>query len=116
MTDAQNNTPENDAPENSTPEKSKGAKPKAALMTEAAMDKVTKTTADILKDQPKRKIRIFLPKEERDKLEAAKNAGRKVEWPYEFVQINGHGFQIQKGIDVEVPDSVAEVLEQAGLI
>lgn len=89
---------------------------KKTLMTDSAMDQVTQTTAQILAEQPKKKIRIFLPKEEKDKLKAAEEAGKKVAWPSEFVSINGYNYQIQKGVDVEVPESVAEVLEQAGLI
>jgi hypothetical protein len=32
------------------------------------------------------------------------------------VQINGYGFQIQPGVKVEVPQQVADVLEEAGII
>jgi hypothetical protein len=85
-------------------------------MNDGDMDKVTESTAELLAKQPKVKIRIFLPAEERKKLESAMENGKQVEWPFETVQINGHTFQIQKGKDVEVPQSVAEVLEQAGLI
>lgn len=86
------------------------------VITEKEMAEAEKTTAQLLKDQPKVKIRIFLPKDEKDKLEAAKESGKKVEWPFEIVSVNGHNFQIQKGIEVEVPQTVAEILEQAGLI
>lgn len=85
-------------------------------MSDGDMDQVTDSTKELLAKQPKVKVRIFLPAEERKKLEAAIENDKKVEWPYETVQINGHMFQIQKGKDVEVPQSVAEVLEQAGLI
>lgn len=82
-------------------------------ITEAEMDKVTKTTAELLADQDKVKVKLFLSVEERKKLEAA---GEKANWPYETVQINGHTFQIQKGVTVEVPESVYKVLEDSGII
>jgi hypothetical protein len=34
----------------------------------------------------------------------------------EVVIINGRRFNIQKGVDVEVPEAVAEILKQAGRI
>lgn len=86
------------------------------MMTDAEMDKVTKTTAELLRDQPKVKVRIYLNPDERKKLETAKEAGKAVVWPSEFVSINGHNYQIQKGVDVEVPQTVKEILEDAGLI
>ncbi|UVI31213.1 hypothetical protein [Paenibacillus spongiae] len=89
---------------------------KKAAITESEMDQITKTTADLLREQPKVKIKIYLAPDERKRLESAKEAGKKVEWPSEFVSINGHNFQIQKGVEVEVPETVKEILEQAGLI
>lgn len=86
------------------------------LMTEAEMDKVTKSTAELLREQPKVKIKIYLPPEDRKKLETAQESGKTVVWPSEFVSVNGHNYQIQKGVEVEVPQSVAAVLEGAGLI
>lgn len=85
-------------------------------MTEAQMDRITNDTAKMLAEQPKVKIRLHLDPEERRKLEAAEKAGRNAVWPSEYVAINGYGFQIQLGKEVEVPQSVAEVLKQAGLI
>lgn len=85
-------------------------------MTDRQMEQVSKSTAEILNAQPKVKIKLHLPAEELKKLQASKEAGKNVEWPYEFVSINGYNFQIQKGVPVEVPQSVAEVLEQAGMI
>ena len=34
----------------------------------------------------------------------------------QLVKINGYAFYIQRGVSVEVPEGVAEILEQAGLI
>lgn len=88
----------------------------AKQMSEGEMEQVTKSTKELLDAQTKRKIRIYLPAEEKKKLENAQANGKKVEWPSEFASVNGYNYQIQKGVDVEVPESVAEVLEQAGLI
>lgn len=85
-------------------------------ITEKDMENVTKTTIQLLNEQPKVKVKIFLPIEERKKIEAAKENGKKVDWPFETVQINGHTYQIQLGKEVEVPQTVAEILEEAGLI
>lgn len=85
-------------------------------MSDSDIDKVTKSTAELLAEQPKRKIKLHLPQEEKAKLTAAQENGKPVSWPFEIVSVNGHMFQIQKGIEVEVPQTVAEILEQAGLI
>lgn len=81
-------------------------------MNEAQMQKITQNTADALKKQKKVKVKLYLPAEERRKLEANK----KLPWPFETVQINGHTFQIQRGKEVEVPEAVAKVLSRANLI
>lgn len=82
------------------------------VMNDAEMQKVTTSTAKKLAAQPKEKIKIYLSPEERQKLES----NPKLPWPFETVQINGHTFQIQKGKEVEVPKSVANVLRQANRI
>jgi hypothetical protein len=92
------------------------AETKTTAATDAELDKVTKSTGDILKTQPKVKVRLPLEQKKRQELEQAQAAGKKVEWPYQVVQINGYIYQIQLGQSVEVPESVAEVLEQSGLI
>jgi intergrase/recombinase len=85
-------------------------------MSEKDMEKVTENTAEILKKQEKVKVRLYLPPEQKQKLEAAMAEGKNVQWPYQVVAINGYIYQIQLGKTVEVPKSVAEVLEHAGLI
>lgn len=85
-------------------------------VSEKEMEKVTLSTAEILKKQKKVKVRLFLPPDQKKKLEAAEEAGKKIEWPSHPVQINGYIYQIQLGKSVEVPQSVAEILEEAGLI
>lgn len=88
----------------------------AKQMSESEMDQVTKSTAQLLSEQPKVKIKIYMSPEEKRKLESAKEGGKNMEWPSEFVSVNGHNFLIQKGIEVEVPQTVKEILEDAGLI
>ena len=52
-----------------------------------------------LNQQPKKNIRLFA------------DSGRYADDV--FVGVNGQTFQIQRGVDVEVPEAVAEVLENA---
>ncbi len=86
------------------------------MMTEGEMQEVTKGTQEILAEQPKVKIKLHLPAEKKKSLEAQQEAGKKVDWPFQVVAINGHIYQIQLGVSVEVPESVAQVLEEAGMI
>ncbi len=82
------------------------ARPKSdtAVSTEAELAAVTTQTATALADQPRRKVRLYqVPKGSTD---------RKL--PDETVCVNGHIYQIQRGVEVEVPQTVFEVLEQAG--
>lgn len=85
-------------------------------MTEAEIEKVTKDTGAELKKQKKVKVKLYLNPKQKNQLEAEENAGKKVNWPYQTVAVNGYIYQIQLGKQVEVPETVAEILEQAGLI
>lgn len=85
-------------------------------LSEVEMDTITKSTADLLKEQDKVKVRLHLPQDQLNKLKSAEESGKEVQWPYQTVAINGYIYQIQLGKSVEVPQSVADVLEQAGLI
>lgn len=85
-------------------------------MSESQMDTVTKSTGDLLKEQKKRKIKIYMNPDEKKKLEAEVEAGKNVQWPSHVVGVNGYNYQIQLGKEVEVPETVAEILEQTGLI
>lgn len=85
-------------------------------MTESQMDQVTKDTKALLDEQPKVAIKLFLSQEEQKKISAAKEAGKAVEVPFETVSVNGYTYQIQRGEKVEVPQTVADILEEAGLI
>lgn len=49
-------------------------------------------------------VRILLPR------------GRKNEENFIIVSVNGRSFKIMKGVEVEVPDFVAEVLENAEMM
>lgn len=67
---------------------------------EAAFKAKAKRMGDILRAQPKRRVRIS-----------------KELWGNEtFVGINGYKFVIQNGIPVEVPEQVAQLLEDMGRI
>lgn len=58
----------------------------------------------ILSEQPKRTIKLYqVPENSTDN-----------PLPDEFVSINGYPFVIKRGVNVDVPETVAEVLEQAG--
>lgn len=79
---------------------------KKAAMSDAEIQQVTESTAKTLADQPLRKVRLYqVPKGTADK-----------PLPDETVCINGHIYQIQRGVEVEVPESVYQVLEQAGRV
>ncbi len=72
------------------------------VLSIAQMDQVVKTTAQILAAQPKQRVKL-----------------RKLEDPkalnYETVQVNGHTFQIMRGVEVEVPQTVYDILVESGL-
>ncbi len=76
---------------------------KKAEMSEAEMEAIAKDTGEALAAQPKVKVKLYqVPDSESKKL------------PDETVQINGYTYVIKRGVEVEVPESVYEVLEHAG--
>lgn len=85
-------------------------------ISESQMDRITDNTKKLLAEQPKVSIKLHLPQEEMKKIEAARASGKNAEIPFETVCVNGHIFQIQRGIKVEVPQTVADILEEAGMI
>lgn len=85
-------------------------------MSEAEIDKTAVDTGKELSAQPKVKVKIPLDAETKRSLENKIEAGQKVEWPAEQVWVNGYQYVIQKGKEVEVPQTVAEILEQSGMI
>lgn len=85
-------------------------------MSEAQIEKVTNETGAALKEQKKVKVKLYLSPAQKKRIEADEKAGKQVNWPYQTVAINGYNFQIQLGKEVEVPEAVAEILEQAGMM
>ena len=73
-----------------------------STVTDSEMAEIRENTARELNKQPKRTVRL-----RKDPHPKAPN--------YETVQINGYTYQIQKGVDVEVPDEVYQILVRAGL-
>lgn len=88
----------------------------AAKMSDGQLDGLAKGVGELLAKQKKVKVKLHLPTQERQKLEAARAAGQKVHWPFETVNINGYTYQLQRGVEVEVPESVYEVLSQSNII
>ena len=64
-------------------------------------DKSTRDARESLHSQPKVKINIPATESEKDDV---------------VVQINGYAFQIKRGVDVEVPEAVVQVLENAKIL
>ena len=87
---------------------------KAQEMTEKQMDLIADETGKALAEQKKVKVRLHMSQEQKQKLDAAEKAGKQLEWPYVPVQVNGYIYQIQLGKTVEVPETVAQILEEAG--
>lgn len=85
-------------------------------VSEAQIDKVALSVGDQLKKQKQHKIKLYLSTEDRQKLEAAEQAGKVVNWPFETVSINGYTIQIQRGKEVQVAESVYQILSDANLI
>lgn len=79
------------------------AKKAAAPVTEAQMDAETEQIGNTLRRNAKVRIKIpFDPQNKADKVVP--------------VVVNGHMYRINRGETVEVPEVVAEILEQSGLI
>lgn len=72
-------------------------------LTDADFDKEAKKWGKIYAKEPKRKIKIYLPKDSKDTSPVP-------------VIINGYSYFINKGETVEVPESVAKILENANYI
>ncbi len=73
-------------------------------MSEAQMDAISRDTGEALSAQPKKKVRLYqVPEGSTDR-----------PLPDETVQINGYTYVIKRGEEVEVPESVHAVLQEAG--
>src|ERR1044072_94569 len=88
------------------PEVTDDGRPKVVskALSDMEMQRITKSTADALRAQPKVQVRL-----------RQKPPGQP-QLPAETVQVNGHTFQIMRGVDVEVPQTVREILIESGLI
>lgn len=87
-----------------------------AQVSELQLDALTRSMKDALNEQPKKNIRIPLSAEIRRKLTAEKEAGKTPKWPATIVGVNGHNIEIPHGEDFEVPEEVANILREAGLL
>lgn len=83
----------------------------AATFTQADLANEVETVAAALAKQPKRKLRLPLP----EGVTPAEAENGTVDFS-ETVQINGYVVRIKRGHWVEVPESIAEILENAGKI
>jgi hypothetical protein len=70
----------------------------------------------LLAEQPKVKVKLYLAPEEKSRLQSAVENGVTVPWPSETVIVNGYTYVLKRGQECEVPQTVAEILEQAGMI
>lgn len=86
------------------------------LKSDSQIDKETVDFGQQLKEFPKVKIRLHLPMEERQKLEAQESAGKIAEYPTELICLNGYRFEIARGKEVEVPEPIADIARASGLI
>lgn len=75
----------------------------APTLNDTELKQVVLSTKEQLELQPKFKIRI-----RKDPDPKAPN--------YETVQINGYTYTIMKGVDVEVPQTVRDILIEANII
>lgn len=66
------------------------------------MQSIYAKTKDMLDAQPKFAIRI--------------PAAKKGELPYQIVGINGYNYQIMKGVEVKVPETVYRILQESDVI
>lgn len=88
----------------------------AKIVSESDMDQVSFDTGAELAKQPKVKVKLYLAPEEKSRLNAAVENGITVPWPCENVIVNGYTYTLKRGQECEVPQTVAEILEQAGMI
>jgi hypothetical protein len=89
----------------------------AKSMSESEMDRDSVDTGAELANQPKVKVKLYLAPEEKSRLQSAvDNGSANIPWPSETVIVNGYTYVLKRGQECEVPQTVAEILEQAGMI
>jgi hypothetical protein len=94
-----------------------GEKVNGTNVSEAQMETMAQSTGKLLAEQDKRKITIYLEPSEKQRLNRLVEAGDKnIQWPCETVSVNGYNYTIKRGVEVEVPLTVYEILQGAGLI
>lgn len=84
--------------------------------SDSKADNLAQTTGDVLREQQKVKIRLSLDPVKKLELQKQEEAGKKVEWPAHPVYVNGYTYVLKLGESVEVPQTVADILEHAGMI
>jgi hypothetical protein len=86
-------------------------------MSDAEMEKASLSTGEQLSKQPKKTITLHLEPEKKLELQRLVETGDKnIQWPCEVVSINGYIYTIKRGVEVEIPMTVWEVLMNAGMI
>lgn len=88
---------------------------KKEVTSEAQIDKDSMTFGQYLNTLPKQKVRLYLPQDEVRKYESLTEQGKEVVWPSETIVLNGYRFHIRKGVEVEVPEPIAQIAKNAGL-
>ena len=75
-------------------------------VTEAQMAQMTRRSASDLSEQTKKTVRLY----------QAPETSTEGTLPDEVVQVNGHTYQIKRGVEVEVPQTVYDILVQSGRV
>jgi len=89
----------------------------AKNMSDAGMEQAALSTGEQLSKQPKKTITLHLEPEKKLELQRLVDLGDKnIQWPCEVITVNGYIYTIKRGIEVEVPMTVYEVLQNAGMI
>jgi hypothetical protein len=88
----------------------------AKPVNDSDMDQVSVDTGAVLAAQPKVKVKLYLAPEEKSRLQSAVENGVTVPWPSETVIVNGYTYVMKRGQECEVPQTVYEILEQAGMV
>lgn len=71
-------------------------------VTDADMQQDSELTAEALRAQPKRTVHL-----------APADTASGIKLADVWVQVNGHSYQIQRGVDVELPETVYNVLMES---
>ena len=72
-------------------------------LTDGQLDNIAKSMKEVFAAMPKVKIRIPIDKQNKDDLIVP-------------VCVNGYIYQIERGKSVEVPETIADILENAGYL